>query len=113
MKPHLYTALAAAFVLTLVPHIVFAQSTTTPVTGCGSFGSAFNSMSQGMNAVQSFFYGPFFKVGCLVAFAVGGLMLLFDDGQLNAVAKWIIRGIVVVAFVLAVASFLNTTGGSC
>jgi type IV secretory pathway VirB2 component (pilin) len=112
VKPHLYTALAAAFVLTLVPHIVFAQS-TTPATGCGAFGSAFNSMSQGMNAVQSFFYGPFFKIGCLVAFAVGGLMLLFDDGQLNAVAKWIIRGIVVVAFVLAVASFLNINGGTC
>jgi hypothetical protein len=112
VKLPLSFTLAAAVVLAFVPHIVLAQ-TAAPVTGCGSFGAAFNGMAQGMNALQSFFYGPFFKIGCLVALAVGGVVLLLDEGQLNGVAKFILRAVCVAAFVLGAASFLNIGSGSC
>lgn len=112
MKRHYYLAIAAAVLLSLLPHIVLAQLVSN-ATGCGNFGTAFNGMAQGMNALQSFFYGPFFKIGCLVALAVGGVVLLLDEGQLNGVAKFILRAVCVAAFVLGAASFLNVGSGAC
>jgi hypothetical protein len=113
VKPHYYIAIAAAVLLSLLPQIVHAQSVVSNATGCGNFGTAFNGMAQGMNALQSFFYGPFFKIGCLVALAVGGVVLLLDEGQLNGVAKFILRAVCVAAFVLGAASFLNIGSGAC
>ena len=75
MKPHLLFVLAAAVLLSLIPDVVLAQSTSTSSTGCGAFGTAFNGMIQGTNAFSTFFYGPFFKVGCLAAFAIAGVVL--------------------------------------
>ena len=113
MKPHLLFILAAAVLLSLIPDVVLAQSTSTSSTGCGAFGTAFNGMIQGTNAFSTFFYGPFFKVGCLAAFAIAGVVLLFEDGQLGRIGQLLLRGIVIVAFVAGAASFLNVGGTSC
>jgi type IV secretory pathway VirB2 component (pilin) len=70
-------------------------------------------MTQGLNALQSFFYGPFFKIGCLVGFCVAGVMLLLDDGQMGHLAKLVLRGILIIAFVLGAASFFTTPALPC
>lgn len=103
----------AGVVAALAPTRALAQVVTGSVSGCGAYATAFNGMIQGTNALATFFYGPFFKVGCLVAFAVAAVVLLFDDGQLGRVAQWIVRGVLVVAFVLGAASFLNIGNSSC
>jgi hypothetical protein len=112
MKPHPFSVLAA-LALSLIPHVVLAQATTTGATGCGTFGTAFNGMIQATNAFQTFFYGPFFKVGCLAAFAIAAVVLLMDDGQLGRIGQLILRGILLVAFVLGAASFLNVGSTTC
>lgn len=113
MKPNLAFAIATAVVLSLLPSIVLAQVSTGSATGCGNFASAANGMIQGINAFSTIFYGPFFKFGCLAAFAIAGVVLLFDDGQLGRIGQLILRGILIVSFVAGAASFLNIGNSSC
>ena len=111
MRPHLPFALAAAVLPLLIPEVVLAQVTTTG--GCGTYSAGFTQLTQAITAFQDFFYGPFFKVGCLAAFAIAGVVLLLDDGQIGRIGQLILRGILIIAFVLGAATFLNVGTSSC
>lgn len=110
MRPHLRFALAAALLPLLIPQAVLAQVTSG---GCGTYSAGFTQLTQAITAFQDFFYGPFFKVGCLAAFAIAGVVLLLDDGQIGRIGQLILRGILIIAFVLGAASFLNVGSVSC
>lgn len=82
--------MATAMLPLLIPEVVLAQVTTTG--GCGTYSAGFTQLTQAITAFQDFFYGPFFKVGCLAAFAIAGVVLLLDDGQIGRIGQLILRG---------------------
>jgi hypothetical protein len=103
-------ATIAALLFLCAAHVALAQA----VTGsCGTYSAGFTQLTQAITAFQNFFYGPFFKVGCLAAFAISGVVLLLDDGQIGRIGQLILRGILIVAFVAGAASFLNIGSSSC
>jgi type IV secretory pathway VirB2 component (pilin) len=70
-------------------------------------------MIQGLGAAGDFFYGPFFKIGCLIALVVAGVVLLMDDGQMGRIAQFILRAICIIAFIAGAASFFTTPTSNC
>jgi hypothetical protein len=102
-------ALAMMTVLALAPSVVAAQSSS----GCGKWSAGFAEMIQGLGAFGDFFYGPFFKVGCLAALVVAGVVLLMDDGQMGRIAQFVLRAICIVAFIGGAGAFFTTPSANC
>src|ERR1700676_2884368 len=102
-------AAAMATPAALMPSYASAQS----AGGCGRWSAGFNQLIQGLGAFGDFFYGPFFKIGCLAALVVAGVVLLMDDGQIGRIAQYVLRAICVIAFIAGAASFFTTPAGNC
>jgi hypothetical protein len=82
-------------------------------TGCGQWSAGFSQMIQGLGAFADFFYGPFFKFGCLAALAIAAVMLLMNDENMGRVAQLVLRAISVIGFIGALASFFVTPTSNC
>lgn len=106
-------AVAVVLALALLPSVVFAQSTTGGGCNTGAYTTAFNGISSALNATLQFFYGPFFKIGCAIAFIVSGVMLFLRGDELNQVVTWILRGVMVVAVIAGIVTWiLSQANGS-
>jgi hypothetical protein len=112
-----FAAAAAPLVLLIVhPAFALAQATgsVSAATGCGSMQAGFAGMAANMNGLQAFFYGPVFKIGMGVMFVAAAIGLLADNGDMSGVAKFILRAVLVISAVLALASWLTApTTGAC
>ena len=102
-------AVAMALAAAMIPRYANAQSTGA----CGKWSSGFTQLIQGLGAFGDFFYGPFFKIGCLAALVVAGVVLLMDDGQMGRIAQFILRAICIIAFIAGAASFFTTPSANC
>jgi len=102
-------AVAVAAAVALMPQYASAQTTG----GCGRWSSGFTQLIEGLGAFGDFFYGPFFKIGCLAALVVAGVVLLMDDGQMGRIAQFILRAICIIAFIAGAASFFTTPSANC
>jgi hypothetical protein len=101
-------AVATATAAALVPQYAGAQQVS-----CGKWSTGFSQLVLGIGAFGDFFYGPFFKIGCLVALVVAGVVLLMDDGQMGRIAQFILRAICIIAFIAGAASFFTTPTTNC
>ncbi len=100
-------AVAMTTALALLPSVAMAA------TGCGQWSAGFSQMIQGLGAFADFFYGPFFKFGCLAALAIAAVMLLMNDENMGRVAQLVLRAISVIGFIGALASFFTTPTSNC
>jgi type IV secretory pathway VirB2 component (pilin) len=103
-------AITIAFVLLIesLPRIVFAQSTScgTSAGNATSYSQVFGGTATMLNNALQFFYGPFFKIGCAIAFIVSGVMLFLRGDEINQAVSWILRGIMIVAVIAGVVSWI-------
>ena len=102
-------AVATAAAAALIPVYAGAQA----AGGCGRWSSGFMQLIEGLGAFGDFFYGPFFKIGCLAALVVAGVVLLMDDGQMGRIAQFILRAVCLIAFIAGAASFFTTPATNC
>jgi hypothetical protein len=102
-------SLAMMTALALAPAAACAQAGS----GCGKWSAGFADMMQGLGAFGDFFYGPFFKIGCLTALVVAGVVLLMDDGQMGRIAQFVLRAICIVAFIGGAGAFFTTPSANC
>jgi hypothetical protein len=101
--------IAAALFIESLPSLVMAQSTASCGTNAGnstSYTQVFGGTSTMLNNALQFFYGPFFKVGCAVAFIVSGVMLFLRGDEMNQAVSWILRGIMIVAVIAGIVSWI-------